>query len=896
MTNKVDYEPIKYSCNGITEDFSFDFKINDVNELLVYLEDKTTTKQIKQNIGSDYTVNIKAVGGSIHFLTAPTDNCTVILVRETPRYQGSTFSTSPGFQGSEIEKSYDKISCALQEVDYELKRCLKTPVGTNDIDLTLPTPKAGKVMMWNDEETGLTNSETSIDEVDGLVAQAKTSAETAIKKADIATEKADLIAKSAEEVKTSADNAISEINKLSKTTMDNIEIACNDHLGDNFIGQIVRSNVPLYEETLARCGSRLGTDTEFYNYMYDLKDKTTIKTVYHELKLDSKVSYGDVDEYYYTTSTPVEDVYYNLGKHIPYQNYLYTYNIDKMCSITNGELFTAFKYTLEHSIGSDAPEAILIFPDNKQHKGLYGNPTEFKEYTGGEVVPDKNYVFYRYDNDEKLLTAIDGIDDVAYKQVLNPSRLVLRVIDDEQNMNEYYYNCNPDEIVFVAEYNNKMYYSDVRLTGEQFEFKENSIFQTTKEYRSDLLKNSERAKYYLPAKTIYDEVKNNINGKLQDNKCDDSDNVYFYTSDINEQIYFDEGSCNIDKYYRLSDLTDGKNITFGSLIDGVKKDSPYNTKDLIGRQLSITVNTPNEWVANSDLYFSYRAFILRITDVAGSINCYMAGYNSSGVKWRYSNVSTGIKLENNCRYRIWLCHYTSENVLLCKNLFTGAIQKYTFANAIYSAYNYCNNIGLQTIYHADAAVPSGANYELARFELGQHRLFAEFYQNVIYEQGIYLPNYAQTDLDKNIYSYVVIANGIADGKVLKNYVKEVENLIESSEIKNCLDANLSKITNVGAMSIMDMIAPNYDAGTTVMISNSEDKPTIISKSGWLSMYYGIGDNATLIFGEKQTYRYQKQTIHNHYADSLIYVGKGTKVYSTSTSVTLQFYPCRGVTQ
>lgn len=50
------------------------------------------------------------------------------------------------------------------------------------------------------------------------------------------------------------------------------------------------------------------------------------------------------------------------------------------------------------------------------------------------------------------------------------------------------------------------------------------------------------------------------------------------------------------------------------------------------------------------IIYSYRTLIIRPNNANGDINFYMAGYNSSGLKWRHSNVSTGMSVKTNTKY------------------------------------------------------------------------------------------------------------------------------------------------------------------------------------------------------------------------------------------------------
>ena len=118
--NEVDYSPKSYIGNGITKEFSFDWKVFKNTDLIVKLIDSEDNETL-QEVAVDYTATIESVGGKIDFTTAPAEGVTVVIERKLPLYQSTGYSTSSGFQGSEIEKSFDRVSCNLQDMDYNIE-------------------------------------------------------------------------------------------------------------------------------------------------------------------------------------------------------------------------------------------------------------------------------------------------------------------------------------------------------------------------------------------------------------------------------------------------------------------------------------------------------------------------------------------------------------------------------------------------------------------------------------------------------------------------------------------------------------------------------------------------------------------------------------------------------
>jgi len=168
MANEVNYSPLKYMGNGSTAEFLFSWKIFNATDINVVVENVTTGAQTTKTYGTDYTVDFGENGGYITFNTAPTSDYYVIIGRNVSDYQSTRYSTSPGFQGSEIEKSFDKLSCNIQELEYSLDRAVKVPLGSSELDLSLPLPDAHKVLKWNSAETGLENSTIDADTLESM--------------------------------------------------------------------------------------------------------------------------------------------------------------------------------------------------------------------------------------------------------------------------------------------------------------------------------------------------------------------------------------------------------------------------------------------------------------------------------------------------------------------------------------------------------------------------------------------------------------------------------------------------------------------------------------------------------------------------------------------------------
>jgi|GEM_PF-1267662 len=206
------YQPEKYLGNGITTEFSFDWKLFDENYSVVLLEDVTTGVQTEQVLGSDYTVTFDDTGGIVTFFTAPTNQNYVIIARDVAKTQESRYTTSDGFQGNKHEDSFDKVTIITQDLQENSDRHLTYPLGTNTsiIDNTIPVPSvanAGKALVSNENGDGYEFSETNVNDIDEAVDEAAASAAAAAVSASNAATSASNSATSASESAVSADES-----------------------------------------------------------------------------------------------------------------------------------------------------------------------------------------------------------------------------------------------------------------------------------------------------------------------------------------------------------------------------------------------------------------------------------------------------------------------------------------------------------------------------------------------------------------------------------------------------------------------------------------------------------------------------------------------------------------
>ena len=231
MTNEVNYVPVRYGCNGANVDFSFPWKIFENEDIIVQIQNKEGNISTLA-YGVDYTVEFEAMGGNVKLKNVYSKDNIIIISRDVSDYQSKSFSTSPGFQASEIEKSLDRVSCNLQEMGYNIENFKET--FSAEIDSQIETlenvieENKQEVLVIQERFEDLTNAKieefkaetnTAIKEFeDGIDAKIETVADAADKintldeSIQLCKDSAEIATNKAEEAKELLDNTLTTSN------------------------------------------------------------------------------------------------------------------------------------------------------------------------------------------------------------------------------------------------------------------------------------------------------------------------------------------------------------------------------------------------------------------------------------------------------------------------------------------------------------------------------------------------------------------------------------------------------------------------------------------------------------------------------------------------------------
>ena len=139
MTLESTINKNRYIGNGATTQFPFTFKIWKTDQILVYVGDGTTEREVS----AQCTVNITASGGTVTFATPPANNAVIVLRRNMPYVQEDDYRNGSRFDAEEVEDRLDQDCAERQDLRLDVGRAIKAPL-TSD-----KTPEQFEKDFWD---------------------------------------------------------------------------------------------------------------------------------------------------------------------------------------------------------------------------------------------------------------------------------------------------------------------------------------------------------------------------------------------------------------------------------------------------------------------------------------------------------------------------------------------------------------------------------------------------------------------------------------------------------------------------------------------------------------------------------------------------------------------------
>lgn len=227
MTNHIKIYGVKpriqYVANGNLKKYEFPFVIFKTSDVDVYLDDKLlTTSEYEVSVAPDIE------GGTISFKVAPSNGTVITIARNLSIERTTDFQEGGALRANVLNDELDyQIACQQQIADSLNRSMVLPPYAVDtDVDLTLPTPSAGKAIVWNSEGTNLENSNVEVNALESTLRSYKESAESsatiATQKAEIASNKADIATTKAQIATDKASEAVATLGNKANKDMDNL--------------------------------------------------------------------------------------------------------------------------------------------------------------------------------------------------------------------------------------------------------------------------------------------------------------------------------------------------------------------------------------------------------------------------------------------------------------------------------------------------------------------------------------------------------------------------------------------------------------------------------------------------------------------------------------------------
>lgn len=196
---------IQYVANGTLTTYEFPFVIFSDTDIQIYLNDVLQSSEIYSVTGIKNTN-----GGSITFTTPPIAGTVITITRDLSIERTTDFQEGGALRADVLNGEFDYQTACLQQVADTINRSMILPpyATSTDVDLTLPSPSAGKAIVWNADGTNLENSAVKVNELESTLLSYKQNAENACNEAvlaaKLANEKADEATMQASEATTQA--------------------------------------------------------------------------------------------------------------------------------------------------------------------------------------------------------------------------------------------------------------------------------------------------------------------------------------------------------------------------------------------------------------------------------------------------------------------------------------------------------------------------------------------------------------------------------------------------------------------------------------------------------------------------------------------------------------------
>ncbi|MDY0872519.1 hypothetical protein [Dongia rigui] len=158
MTLSTTTSRITYAGDGSTVSFAVPFSFFGADEIDVIERNAETGNETPKVLTTDYTVSGGGgATGTVTAVAAPDATKSWTIARRTKRTQMIDYTPNDPFPAETHERALDRLTALVQELDEKLGRAAALSPTSPLINVTLPTPEAGRLLGWRGDANGLEN-------------------------------------------------------------------------------------------------------------------------------------------------------------------------------------------------------------------------------------------------------------------------------------------------------------------------------------------------------------------------------------------------------------------------------------------------------------------------------------------------------------------------------------------------------------------------------------------------------------------------------------------------------------------------------------------------------------------------------------------------------------------
>ncbi len=175
---------VLYPSNGVQTNYTFSFKVLNINDLKVYEDGIISAGNIQVNLNADQNAS---PGGSIDYLTStePANGVIILIKREVDIEQEADYSAYGGFPPETHELALDNLTQIVQQLEENVDRSLLAKIDDDGTtNFTLPSYTARRALVWDSVAKKLVNSTSDPDDQSGAAAASAADAAASAVSAD----------------------------------------------------------------------------------------------------------------------------------------------------------------------------------------------------------------------------------------------------------------------------------------------------------------------------------------------------------------------------------------------------------------------------------------------------------------------------------------------------------------------------------------------------------------------------------------------------------------------------------------------------------------------------------------------------------------------------------------